>query len=215
MKKLALPLTLVALATSAAFVSTSATAEGEISANVGIVSQYFFRGIAQTATATASAGVDYENSGFYAGIWTADVQDGLEIDYYAGYGHEFDNGLGLSLGYTLYAYTGGFDTQYNEVNLGLSYDIVSISYNKGTRDGEPGAEDTDYDFLSVTIEKDGFYGTYGSFGDEVEGDYIEVGYGTEIGGFDAGVAIIKSDEDLDVETGNSDSSLVLSLSKSF
>lgn len=215
MKKLALPLTLVALATSSAFVSTSASAEGEVSANVGLVSQYFFRGIAQTTTATASAGVDYENSGFYAGIWTADVQDGLEIDYYAGYGHELDNGLGFSIGYTLYAYTGGFDTQYNEVNLGLSYDILSISYNVGTRDGGPGEADSDYDFLSVTLEKDGFYGTYGTFGDEAEGDYFEVGYSTEIGGFDAGVSIIKSDEDLDLETGNGDSTLVFSLSKSF
>ena len=31
-------------------------------------------------------GADYENGGFYIGTWAADVGDGLEVDYYFGYG---------------------------------------------------------------------------------------------------------------------------------
>lgn len=214
MKKLALPLTIISLATSAAFVSTSASAEGAVSANVGVVSEYIFRGITQTTTSTASAGVDYENGGFYAGIWTADVVDGLEIDYYAGYGLETESGVGISAGFTRYDYTGNFDTRYDEFNFGLSYDMFSLSYNVGEwEDGAGAGMDSDYSFLSLTVEKDGFYGTYGTFGKDSDGSYVEVGYGTEIGGFDAGVALIKSDEDLAADNG--DSSLVLSLSKSF
>lgn len=216
MKKSIISIALSATLATSALVSTQASAEVAsiegLSANVGLTSQYIFRGIAQTDTASASAGLDYENSGFYAGIWTADVQDGLEIDYYAGYGLELDNGIGLSIGYTLYAYTGDFDTEYQEVNLGFTYDVLSVSYNKGSR--EDAAGDQDYDFLSATLEKDGFYVTYGTWGDEFEGDYLEFGYGTEIGGFDAGVSIVKSDEDLDL-TGEGDSTIVFNLSKSF
>lgn len=218
MKKSILSIALSATLATSALVSTQASAEVAgiegLSANVGLVSQYFYRGIQQTDTATASAGLDYENSGFYAGAWVADVEDGLEIDYYAGYGFEFDSGLSLSAGYTLYAYTGGFDTQYNEFNFGASYGYVSLEYSVGEwEDGISQGVDADYDFLAITFEKDGFYGTYGTFGDDLEGDYVEVGYSTTIGGFDAGVSLIKADEDL--SGGASGSSLVLSLAKSF
>ena len=67
-------------ALSAALLSTSVMAEW--SANVGMVSDYHFRGIQQTQSASASAGVDYEKGGFYAGSWAAEVEDGLEVDFY-------------------------------------------------------------------------------------------------------------------------------------
>ena len=218
MKKSILSIALSATLVTSALVSTQASAEVAgiegLSANVGLVSQYFFRGIEQVSTATASAGVDYENNGFYTGVWTADVEDGLEIDYYAGYGFEFDNGLSLSAGYALYLYTGGFDTEYNEFNFNASYSFVSVEYSVGTwEDGVASGQDLDYDFLAITLAQNGFYGTYGTFGDELEGDYIEVGYNTSIGGFDTGVSLIKSDDDL--TGGASGSSFVLSLSKSF
>ena len=154
--------TSIILATSAlASTSVSALEVEGLSANVGVVSQYIFRGIVQTDTASASAGVDYENSGFYVGAWAADVQEGLEIDLYGGYGGELDNGLGYSLGFTTYQYTGDFDTSYNEVNLGLSYGMFSVSYNVGEWEVEAGP-DQDYDFLSATVEHEGFYATYGT-----------------------------------------------------
>ncbi|MFT7312633.1 MAG: hypothetical protein ACI9J5_000762, partial [Paraglaciecola sp.] len=52
--------------------------------------------------------------------------------------------------------------------------------------------------------------TFGTWGDEFDGDYVEAGYGTEIGGFDVGVGVIFSGSDLD-----DDEALYLSLSKSF
>ena len=205
--------------TAGAMSAAPVMAEGNFSANIGVVSEYYFRGIAQTtdeASASASAGADYENGGFYAGVWTADVEDGLEIDGYLGYGIETDSGVGISLGFTTYQYTGDFDSEYNEVNFGLSYGIASLEYSVGTQeeDDSIGISETDYDFVALTLEHNGFYGTYGSFGDEAEGEYFEVGYGTEIGGFDAGVALIFNDEDLS-STGGNDENIVFSLSKSF
>ncbi|WP_440877221.1 TorF family putative porin [Thalassotalea sp. PLHSN55] len=217
MKKTLLSITLSSLLASTAFVSTQASAIADVeglSANVGVVSQYFFRGVAQTGTASASAGLDYENSGFYVGTWAADVQDGLEIDLYGGYGGEFEGGLGYSVGFTTYQYTGDFDTSYNEINLGLSYGIFSLSYNIGEWEVE-GGSDQDYDFLSATVEHEGFYATYGTWGDDFDGDYVELGYGTEVAGFDVGVAVIANSKELDAETGKGDENLVFSIGKSF
>lgn len=214
--------TFTKLALAGAILSASVTATpvlaeegGSLSANVGFASEYYFRGILQN-DASASAGIDYENGGFYVGAWTADVGDGLEVDVYGGYGIETESGIGISLGFTTYQYTGDFDSEYNEVNLNLSYGIFSIEYSKGTQDDDASLNitETDYDFFALTLEKNGFYGKYASFGDEADGDYIELGYGTEVGGFDLGIAAIINDEDLG-EGGDDDEALVLTIGKTF
>jgi len=74
-----------ALLAGSALMSTSTLAQGEVSYNIGVASEYYYRGILQKDS-SASAGIDYENSGFYAGAWTADVGDGVEVDGYFGYG---------------------------------------------------------------------------------------------------------------------------------
>lgn len=194
----------------AALLSTTAMADW--SANVGIVSDYHFRGIQQTESASASAGIDYENGGFYAGVWTAEVEDGLEVDLYGGYGFDITDSVSGSIGYTTYQYTGDFDSAYNELNFGLSAGMVSLEYSVGTWDGPVGAEvDVDYDFIGVTLAGDsGLYGTVGVFGKDTEGEYLEVGYGTSVGEFDVGLGVVISGSDLD-----DSESLYLSLSKSF
>jgi uncharacterized protein (TIGR02001 family) len=217
MKKSLLALTISTLLLTPALVSNKAHAIEGLSANAALVSQYFFRGIAQTSTATASAGVDYEIGDFSVGTWAADVQDGIEVDFYASYGLELKSGLGFSAGVTTYQYTGDFDSAYNEVNLGASFKFVSISYNIGTHDGDTslGIVEADYDFLSITGEYNGFYATYGTWGKDLDGDYIELGYGAEVSGFDLGVALIANSKELDLETGKGDESLVFSISKAF
>lgn len=211
MKKSLLSIALTSLLATSAVVSTSASAVEGLSANAGVVSQYFFRGVAQTSTASASAGVDYENGNFSVGTWAADVDDGLEIDFYGSYGNELDSGFAYSLGFTTYQYTGDFDTQYNEINLGASYSFFSIAYSVGTWEVE-GGSDQDYDFLALTAEYEGFYATYGTWGDEFDGDYIELGYSTEVSGFDLGVAMIANSKELN--GGEADESLVFSIGKS-
>lgn len=188
------------------------TATAELSANLGVVSQYHFRGIEQTSSASASAGLDYEEGGFYAGTWAADVQDGLEIDFYAGYGVELDNGLSLGVGATTYQYTGDFDSEYNEVNLYAGFGMVSLEYSVGTQgdDAGLGIVESDYTFTGVTLEHNGFAATYGTWGDDFDGDYFEIGYSTEVSGFDVGVGVLFSGSDLD-----DDESMYFSISKTF
>ena len=69
--------------------------EGNVSlgAGIDIANDYYFRGIFQNSS-SASGGLDYEQNGFYAGTWTADVGDGLEVDGYFGYGGEIDGQAG-------------------------------------------------------------------------------------------------------------------------
>ena len=207
-----------ALIALSALMSTSTFAKGDVSYNIGFASEYYYRGILQKDS-SASAGIDYENSGFYAGAWTADVGDGVEVDGYFGYGMETDSGFSASLGFTGYYYTGEFDDTYEEINLNLGYKMVSLEYSVGEWDGF-GAEQ-DYDFLAVTVESEGgFYGTYGTFGDDFDGDYFEVGYGTSIADFDFGISAIFSSEELsDQVDGDGDATesetVVLTIGKTF
>ncbi len=203
--------------TATALAGISAPAMADLSANVGYASEYYYRGILQKES-SASAGIDFEQSGFYAGAWTADVGDGLEYDVYGGYGMDVGD-VTLSAGFTGYYYTGEFDDTYEEFNLSAGWKFISVGYSIGEYDNFDG-ESQDYDFLEVTAEYEGFYATYGEFGDDFDGDYIEIGYGAEVGGFDLGVAAIFSSDELsdqsDADSDDTESeALVFTLSKSF
>ena len=190
-------------------------ASADLSANIGFASEYYFRGLLQNDS-SASAGLDFEAGGFYIGTWAADVGDGLEVDFYAGYGLELGE-FSLSAGATGYYYTGDFDDTYEEVNLAAGWRFLSVDYAIGTYENF-GDGDLDYDILTVTGEYEGFWATWGSWGvgeDELaEGDYFELGWGTEIGGFDVSVYGVYTDEDL---TGGDewDEALIFTLGKSF
>jgi len=222
MKKLTQLAAAIAL-TAGAMSAAPVMAEGSFSANVGLASEYYFRGILQkqddngNGQVSASGGVDYENGGFYAGVWTADVGDGLEVDGYLGFGIETESGVGASVGFTTYQYTGDFDSEYNEVNFNLSYGFASLEYSVGEQDEDDAAgiaDESDYSYTALTLSHNGFYGTVASWGKDFEGDYVAIGYDTEVGGFDVGVALYFNDEDTSATDGD-DEAIVFTLGKSF
>jgi len=188
---------------------TASTAHADLTANLGFASDYYYRGIFQ-APNSVSAGLDYEKDGFYVGTWTADVKDGLEVDGYFGYGGAVGD-FSYSVGYTGYFYTGDFDDTYQELNLGTSYDMLSIDVALGRYDNFTGPT-LDYTYYSLTLEKDGFYGKYAGFSNDFAGEYFEVGFATTIADIDVGVAAIFANKDL---VGTNEESLVLSIGKSF
>lgn len=206
----------VALA-SCAILSTNALAE--VSYNIGYASEYHFRGVLQKVS-SASAGVDYENNGFYVGTWAADVGDGLEVDGYFGYGIETEAGFTASVGFTGYYYTGEFDDTYEEVNLNFGFGPVSAEYSIGSYDNFGGPE-LDYDFAAITAESDnGFYGTIGAFGDDLDGEYLELGYGISLSDIDVGIAAIFASKELSDQLDSSGNatrgeSIVLTIGKSW
>jgi len=194
---------------------TSGLAHAQWSANLGWQSDYYFRGILQKSS-SAQGGVDYEHdSGFYAGVWGADVGggvtgDGLEVDGYFGYNGaigEFTYGAG----FTGYYYTGDFDDTYQEINLSGGYEFLTFAMSLGEYDNS-GGPTLDYQFYSLTAEYEGFWAQYGTFEDDFDGDYFQVGYNTEIAEFDVGISLLYSDETL---VGESEEALIFSLGKSF
>ena len=92
---------------------------------------------------------------------------------------------------------------------------MSIGNSFGEWDGDGGQ---DYDFQDISIDLGScFYGTYGSFGDEFDGDYFELGYGTTVSDIDVGVALIFPSDEIeqaDGENGNGEG-IIFSLGKSF
>jgi uncharacterized protein (TIGR02001 family) len=112
-------------ASSAAFAQTAPAApETTIAYNIGVVSQYRYRGLAQTRGLPAlQGGLDYSNAnGTYVGVWASTIQwikdastttsgnvvnvDGKsEIDIYGGYKFE-TSGVTYDLGVLAYQYPG-------------------------------------------------------------------------------------------------------------
>lgn len=187
----------------------SSLAHAGWSANLGWASEYHFRGILQKVS-SASGGVDYEQGGFYAGTWAADVGDGLEVDGYFGYGADVGD-VSLSVGFTGYYYTGDFDDTYQEINLGAAFGLVSIDAAIGEYENFTGPTQ-DYTFISATVAQNGFYGTFGTFSQDANGDYLQVGYDTTISDIDVGISLLFANKDL---VGIADESLLFTIGKSF
>jgi len=87
--------------------------------NIGLYSQYIFRGLTQTGEEPAiQGGVDYSHaSGFYLGAWASNIswlEDGgvydnssLELDIYGGYRNTIgETGIGYDVGVLQYIYPG-------------------------------------------------------------------------------------------------------------
>lgn len=198
-----------ALALASLTVFAAPATRAELSANVGWVSDYYYRGIFQ-ARSSASAGFDWSAGGFYAGSWAADLDDGLEVDGYFGYAHEAGP-VTLSAGFTGYYYTQDFDDTYQELNLGAGVGLVRLDLAVGEYDNFAGPTQ-DYTWYALTLEKNGFHGRVAAFGRDFEGSYLELGYAHTLAELDLGVTLIVADDDL---VGESTESLVFSIGKSF
>jgi len=186
-----------------------AVSGAELTANVGWVSDYIFRGIFQEDS-SAYGGLDYaSDSGIYAGIWGADVGSGLEYDLYFGYGGSIGETGGFTIGYTGYFYTEDdpleptvFDDTYQELNLGISFGIFALDHAIGEYDGF--GTPADYTFSTLTISPEvGPYYSYNTFGDDFAGDYIEIGYGFSVMDLDVSVAFM-----YDLNAGDPDALLL-------
>ena len=187
----------------------------DLSANIGYNSQYIYRGIPQK-NSSAFGGLDLSTGDFYLGTWGADVGDGIEIDYYGGYGFNVGD-FNFAVGGTIYTYTGDFDDTYREVNLSAGWKWFTFDAAIGDYADFDGPTQN-YQFYSVTGEYKGFYGKVGWFADDFDGTYLEGGYGNtltvqEKDLFDYAFAVIYSDSTL--LGGSSDTNLVLTLSKTF
>ena len=119
-------------------------AQAQVTGNLGLTSDYRFRGVSQSQNAPAvQGGIDYaHSSGFYVGNWNSSVSSqmytngsGVESDLYAGFKKDIYKGLTLDVGSYNYFYpratnntSTNFDT--NELFAGLGYGPVSVKYSQ-------------------------------------------------------------------------------------
>ena len=111
----------------AAPASAQSDVDVDVAWNVGVVSDYVFRGFTQTSEDPAiQGGVDLTSVSFYAGAWASNVDFGddtdAEVDLYGGYRTEA-GGFALDFGAIGYLYVGepdGADYNYAEFKAAAS-----------------------------------------------------------------------------------------------
>lgn len=139
--------------------------EHTVTANVGLVSDYVYRGITQTVGKPAiQGGVDYAHaSGLYAGLWGSNVSwiagsgatgdASLELDTYFGFKSTFAEDFNYDVGYVRYNYLGNYtppatyakaDTEEVYGALGYKWLTAKYSYSLGKFLTVPGASGTNY-----------------------------------------------------------------------
>jgi uncharacterized protein (TIGR02001 family) len=118
--------------------SAVAAQEGGIgfSANVGVTSDYKFRGISQSdGEPVVQGGVDVDfGNGIYLGTWASQVdfaygadETKYEQDVYAGYAGEISETVSFDVGYIFYAYHGSDRSEdYQEVYGSLSISDLTL-----------------------------------------------------------------------------------------
>ena len=153
---LKIAVSLAVLATSASFAQTKAPEpDYTLAYNVGVVSDYRFRGLSQTSLKPAlQLGVDFvHKNGFYLGAFGSNVswikdfnqstKGSYEIDLYGGFKGSITKELGFDLGLITYIYpnnnsgavgtpgAGGFtNANTNEIYGGLSYNMFTFKYSR-------------------------------------------------------------------------------------
>lgn len=127
-----------ATAVATASMAAPTVVQAEVSANVGVTSNYIWRGMPQSSDEAAiSGGLDYSHSsGFYAGTWVSSIGGGsqYEQDWYFGYGFKL-GGVELDAGYIAYTYPVGnaaldFDEIYLNATFGMFKAGVAYTVDK-------------------------------------------------------------------------------------
>jgi uncharacterized protein (TIGR02001 family) len=129
-------------------VSGVGVAQAQVTGNIGVTSDYRFRGISQTQKSAAlQGGIDYaDKSGVYVGNWNSNVSSlmytdstGLESDLYAGFKKEVVKGVTVDVGTYNYFYSQAdnkFSSNANtqEVYLGVAAGPMSVKYSRSLGD---------------------------------------------------------------------------------
>lgn len=116
---------LAVLATAAS--AGIASAEGTVSANISLTSDYVFRGVSLSDNGPAiQGGFDYVADAWYAGVWGSSLSEDMEIDVYAGITPS-TGPIDWDLGVIGYFYPGadddGAEFDYAELKVALSHDF--------------------------------------------------------------------------------------------
>ncbi len=168
-----LHIALVAATSASAAVTQAEDGPHTVTTNVGLYSQYVFRGLTQTNEKPAlQGGADYTHvSGFYAGTWLSNVSwfsdtnagnnASIEWDLYTGFKKSWPNGLTADVGYLRYQYPGSYPAlplgtvkpNTNEAYAAIGWKWATLKYSYAFSDlfGVEDSEGSDYLDLTITV----------------------------------------------------------------
>lgn len=158
--------TLAALPSVAAAQGTAAESPHSFAGNMSLVSEYRFRGLAQTDFRPAlQGGFDYSHaSGAYLGVWASNVSwlgdagagsgSSLELDFYGGYRGTVGD-FGYDVGLLQYYYPGSFSAWTGagnpkpntlEAYVAGSWQMLTVKYSHAVSDlfGAPDSKGSHY-----------------------------------------------------------------------
>lgn len=218
-----------------ALLTLSTLGQAEVTANIGLTSNYVWRGATQNDdSAAVQGGIDWSHeSGFYLGTWASNVDFGpgageVELDIYGGYGGAITDQIGYDVGLTYYGYPDSDDADFVELGLsgtfgqftaGLAYTISSdVQGPSAFQEGDL------YYYVSGSIDlENGFSlgGTIGHYAFDDDGtagdlDYthfqLDIGKNAgELGDFTFSL----SKADKEANGGDDDLKVFVSLAKTF
>jgi uncharacterized protein (TIGR02001 family) len=172
-------LALAVLASSSAFAQAKAPApDYTLSYNVGVVSDYRYRGLSQSAKKAAlQGGVDFAHkSGWYLGAWGSTIswikdstepsytKGSVEVDLYGGYKGDLGGGFSYDVGVLQYWYVDNTYKKLTAANANttelygaISYGPATLKYSHSTSDlfGFYDSEGSGYLDLSATFDLGG------------------------------------------------------------
>lgn len=177
----------------------------ELTANVGITSNYVFRGQTQSDDGIAiQGGVDWvHESNLYLGAWASNVDfpaptnaDGFEVDLYIGYTFDLGNDMAIDIGYINYQYTDSNLNDAEEVFFGFKFKQFSITYYDA--DIENNVNDYNYIDAKYKIELPNEVNLnlhYGQQNNDTgnDADDISIGINKEFQGLDVGLTFTSYD----------------------
>jgi uncharacterized protein (TIGR02001 family) len=165
-------------AASAPGVAPAPEPDWTFTGNVGLFSQYVFRGLTQTNEKPAvQGGFDLgHKSGFYAGTWASNISwvsdayppsapppapsANLEWDFYGGYKGSLPMDFGYDLGVLYYWYPGKYPTGFTKPNTtelyaALTWKFLSFKYSWSANDKTFGIPDSrGSQYLDLTASYD-------------------------------------------------------------
>jgi uncharacterized protein (TIGR02001 family) len=224
-------------------VLSQAQAEGfEFSANMSLTNDYKYYGFSQSNEDWAvQGGIDFSHeSGFYFGTWASSIDfvsgasdpATIELDVFAGYGGELDNGLAYDIGVIRYGYPGqnedtGGDYEYYEVQLGFEYSfggdleptLAAAVWVSPDWFGETGTSIYPNGSLSISLPSE--FGAYISAGhldvDDIDLNYThyQIGVTKDFAGLSFDFAWADASNECDGGTGQFCEGFIFLVSKEF
>ncbi len=166
-----------ALLTSTASMAQTAAAAApaatslDVAYNVGLVSDYRYRGISQTRLQPAlQGGADVTYGAWYAGVWASNIKwvkdsggnANVEIDLYGGYKYALNDAVTLDVGVLAYQYPRNqLSTSANttEVYVGVASGPFSAKYSHATTNLFGFASSKGSDYLEANVDYELLKGT--------------------------------------------------------